>query len=60
MELSSGQLEIQALSPEESLGWRYTIVNYEYLYVFKTIILDEITKGRSTESLRTKDRNGST
>lgn len=47
--LLGNQLEIQALSPEESLGWRYNFGNYGYMNAFKSTILDEITKRRSVQ-----------
>lgn len=47
--LSSRQLEIQALSPEESLDWRYTLGSHVYMDAFKSVILSEITKGKSVQ-----------
>lgn len=37
------------MSPEESLGWRYTLGSRGY--TFKSRILDEITKGKRAQKL---------
>lgn len=47
--LSGRQLEIPALSPEESLDWRYTLGSHVYMDAFKSMILNEITEGKSVQ-----------
>lgn len=37
------------MSPEESLGWRYTFGSYGSRDAIKPMILDKITKGRSVQ-----------
>lgn len=64
VEQSNSQFGIQALSPEGTLGWRYTLGSHGYMDVLKkkkkAKILDEITKGRIVQSVqRARDRGSS-